>query len=138
MREPAFKRGTPIVNLRQLSIVSHEEMQDVATRLGIPTIDPGWIAANISIEGAGPVTQLPRGTIIRFASGASCYITELNTPCTFAGRLMNAKADVACDPIKFVKAARGRRGVMAMVYSEGEVAVGDAVEWISFKPELPS
>jgi hypothetical protein len=54
--------------------VSVEELSDIASRLGIAYIDPAWVAANIATEGAGPITQLPPGTLLRVSSGASIYI----------------------------------------------------------------
>ena len=78
-REPAFRRGTMLANLRQVSLVSTEELETIASRMGLARLDPGWLAANIAITGVGPITQLPRGTIIRFPSGASLYGSDLNT-----------------------------------------------------------
>src|SRR6185437_4802493 len=65
-REPAFRRGTLLANLRQVSLVSMEELNIIASRMGLQRLDPGWLAANIAIEGAGPITQIPRGTVLRF------------------------------------------------------------------------
>ena len=70
-REPAFRRGTMVANTRQLSLVSVEELSEIASRLGITHIDPAWMAANIATDGAGPITQLPPGTLLRASSGAS-------------------------------------------------------------------
>ncbi len=89
-REPAFRRGTMLANLRQVSLVSVEELEMIASRMGLARLDPAWLAANIAIEGAGPITQLPRGTIIRFPSGASLYVSDLNSPCKAAARTSSA------------------------------------------------
>lgn len=137
VREPAFARRTEIANLRQLSLVSVEELQTIAGLIGMPALEAGWLGANIAIEAAGPITQIPRGTIVRFAGRASLYVTDLNTPCTFAAKMINQQAPEPCKPQQFVKAALGRRGLVAMVYAEGSVRIGDVVEWITFKPELP-
>lgn len=139
VREPAFKRGHEIANMRQLSLVSLEELAEVAALMGVARIDPGWIAANIAIEGAGPITQFPSGTIIRFQpSQASIYVTGLNTPCTFAAKLI-AKAGryPAADTASFVRHATGRRGLVGIVYAAGVISVGDSVEAIFAQPELP-
>src|SRR3954463_6006844 len=50
-RQPAFKRGTTVANTRQLSLIGIEELKEIAARLGISSIDPGWLAANIAVEG---------------------------------------------------------------------------------------
>ena len=91
-REPAFRRGTMLANLRQVSLVSTEELATIASRMGLARLDPAWLAANIAIEGAGPITQLPRGTIIRFPSGASLYVSDLNSPCKAAANLIREHA----------------------------------------------
>ena len=140
VREPAFKRGTEIANLRQVSLVSAEELADIAQRMGITTIDPRWVAANIAIEGAGPITQFASGTVIRFLpSGASIYVTELNSPCSLAAKMI-AKAGGYDTGVtsQFVRHATGRRGLVGTVYAEGRVARGDAVEVIFTQRELPS
>lgn len=139
VREPAYKRGTEIANLRQLSLVSMEELADIARRMNLDRIEPGWLAANIALEGAGPITQLPRGTIIRFQpSGASVYVTDVNTPCSFAAKLVGQGGGYAkTQTSNFVKHALGRRGLVALVYTEGEIAVGNTVEFLLSKPELP-
>ena len=53
MREPPPSDAAP-ANTRQLSLVSVEELSDIASRLGIAYIDPAWVAANIATEGALP------------------------------------------------------------------------------------
>ncbi|MDO9382559.1 MAG: hypothetical protein Q7T86_06810 [Hyphomicrobiaceae bacterium] len=139
VREPAFKRGHEIANMRQLSLVSVEELADVAALMGVAAIDPGWVAANVAIQGAGPITQFPSGTIIRFQpSQASIYVTGLNTPCTFAAKLIGkAGRYPAADTASFVRHATGRRGLVGIVYAAGVISVGDSVETIFAQPELP-
>jgi hypothetical protein len=134
-REPAFRRGTVVSNNRQLSLVSIEELSEIASRIGLPRIDPGWLAANIAIEGAGPITQLPAGTIIRASSGASIYVSELNSPCRIAARLLAEHGGYEGDASMFVRHAIGRRGVVGFVYAVGEVEVGDRVEILLAKQQ---
>lgn len=137
-RDPAFKRGTMLANLRQVSLVSTEELATIATRMDIARLDPAWLAANIAIEGAGPITQLPRGTIIRFPSGASLYVSDLNSPCKTTANLIREHARATPEQTSsFVTHALGRRGLVAFVYSQGQVATGDAIEFLVPQPELP-
>ena len=136
-REPAFRRGTTVANTRQLSLVSVEELSDIASRLGIAYIDPAWVAANIATEGAGPITQLPPGTLLRLSSGASIYIAELNSPCRVAGRLIAQHVAYAGDASDFVAQAKGRRGVVGFVYALGTLQVGDELEVLQAKPQPP-
>jgi hypothetical protein len=137
-REPAFRSGTMLANLRQVSLVSAEELATIASRMGLSRLDPAWLAANIAIEGAGPITQLPRGTIIRFPSGASLYVSDLNSPCTDAAKLIREHARPAQQQTSsFVPHAVGRRGLVAFVYAQGQVSSGDAIEFLFPQPELP-
>lgn len=139
VRERAFKRGHQIANMRQVSVVSHEELAHIAAGLHIDAIDPGWLAANVALEGGGAITQFPAGSIIRFLpSQASLYVTGVNTPCTFAAKLIAKAGGYAPEQLKdFVRLATGRRGLVAIVYAQGSVSVGDQVEVIFAHPELP-
>ena len=138
-REPAFRRGTRLANLRQVSLVSTEELDIIAWRMGIERLDPGWLAANIAIEGAGPISQLPRGTIMRFPSGASLYVSELNSPCRAAANLIRRHGRVPEEQMsRFVQHSMGRRGLVAFVYTEGDVNAGDPIEFLFSLPELPN
>jgi len=138
-REPAFRRGTMLANLRQVSLVSTEELATIASRMGLSRLDPAWLAANIAIEGAGPISQLPRGTIIRFPSGASLYVSDLNSPCKAAANLIREHARLTKEQISpFVPHAVGRRGLVAFVYAQGRVTSGDAIEFLFAQPELPN
>ena len=138
-REPAFRRGTLLANLRQVSLVSTEELAMIASRMGLARLDPAWLAANIAIEGAGPITQLPRGTIIRFPSGASLYVADLNSPCRAAAKLIRDHARPTQErTLPFVSQALGRRGLVAFVYAQGQVSSGDAIEFLFPQPELPN
>ena len=138
-REPAFKRGTQLANLRQVSLVSMEELDIIASHMGIERLDPGWLAANIAIEGAGPITQVPRGTIILFPSGASLYVSDLNSPCNAAADLIRRHGRVPEQQTStFVRHAMGRRGLVALVYAEGDVHAGDPIEFLFQQPELPN
>ena len=137
-REPAFRRGTMLANLRQVSLVSTEELATIASRMGLARLDPAWLAANIATEGAGPITQLPRGTLIRFPSGASLYVSDLNSPCKAAAKLIREHARPAQEQtFPFVFQALGRRGLVAFAYSQGQVTTGDAIEFLFPQPELP-
>jgi len=137
-REPAFRRGMTLANLRQVSLVSTEELATIASQMRLAHLDPAWLAANIATAGAGPITQIPRGTLIRFPSGASLYVSDLNSPCKAAAKLICGHAPLPQRrPSPFVPNALGRRGLVAFVYSEGQITQGDAIEFLSPHPELP-
>ena len=76
-RQPAFRRGTTDVNTRQLSLVSVEELQAMAARLGVNHIDPGWLAANVATEGFETDNAPPPGTIPQIGQRPSNPIIAL-------------------------------------------------------------
>lgn len=128
-REPGFKRGTRLANLRQVSLVSVEELDTIAQRLSIDRIDPSWLAANIALQGAGPITDWPRGTLLRFPSGATVYVTDVNSPCSLAAKLIAWNGGYTERQIAgFVRNAVGRRGLVGLVYAPGTIRTGDALE----------
>ncbi len=46
-----FKRGTEVRNTRQVSILSVEELADIAQAMGIPEVKPEWVGANLVTRG---------------------------------------------------------------------------------------
>ena len=130
-RTPWHKAGTVIANTRQISILSLEECAEIARRLGIARVEPRLIGANLVLEGDPDLTGLAPATRLIFPSGATLFVTEENRPCRYAGQ---ALAEAFGEPrleFEFVRAAQGRRGVVAMVEREGEIATGEAVKVVA-------
>lgn len=139
-REPWYPRGTEMKNERQLSVLSVEELAQVASDMGIARIAPEWIGANLVLEGVPSLSYLPPRSLLFFRSGATLRIDGSNGPCRIAGgsiaRALDAKAPIkdgapdfeATDiAFAFVQAARMKRGLVAWVEREGEVKPGDEV-----------
>lgn len=124
-----YKRNTEVRNSRQLSILSAEELAEVASRMGIPAVRPEWVGANMVISGIPDLTLLPPSTRLQFPSGAMVVVDAENHPCRYpadimAGHHPNAKKG-------FVAAAMHKRGVVGWIEAEGVVRKGDAVTvWI--------
>src|SRR4051794_10013600 len=74
-RTPWHPRGTPIANTRHVSIVSVEECALVAEALGLDSLDPALLGANIVVDDLDGLTQLPPATRLQFPSGATIFIT---------------------------------------------------------------
>ena len=124
-RERWYKAGTPIRSGRQLSLVSVEELAEVARRMDLPMIDPAWIGANIVVAGVADFTALPWGTRIFFGDGAVLVNEGDNAPCRFAGAgIAAAYPDRRGLDMLFVKAAKDRRGIIASVERAGAAAPG--------------
>src|SRR5262245_6286423 len=66
-----YPRDTPVANTRQVSILSTEELGQVAAALDIPRLKPEWVGANVVTEGIPDLTLLPPATRLTFSSGAT-------------------------------------------------------------------
>jgi hypothetical protein len=140
-REPWYPRGTEMKNERQLSVLSVEELSQVASDMGIARIAPEWIGANLVLEGVPTLSYLPPRSLLFFKSGATLRIDGANGPCRIAGGSI-AKALGVKAPVKdgapdheatdiafgFVQAARMKRGLVAWVEREGEIRSGETVD----------
>lgn len=125
-REPWYPRGTPMRNERQLSLLSVEEMAEVAAALAIPELRPEWIGGNLLLEGVPQLSLLPPRSILMFPSGATIRIDGDNGPCRKSGAAIAANFDGRADiEFGFVKAAKYKRGILGWVEREGEIRPGD-------------
>lgn len=123
-RDPGIKRGTPVRNWRQWSAVSVEELQAIASKLGIEKIEPWMLAANLTLSGVPDFTLLPRGTEFRFDGGTILTVECENAPCMGPGKEV-AKVNPTTAPQTFVKQAMHLRGIVGVVYLPGEIKVGE-------------
>lgn len=129
-REPWYPRGTEIRNERQISIVAADELAVAAAQMGIDRIEPGWIGANLVIEGIPLLSMLPPRTQLFFEGGVTLRIDGDNGPCRIAGASIAGnfpEMDETSLALGFVKAAKRRRGVVAWVEKPGVIASGEAV-----------
>ena len=72
-REPWYPRGTEMRNERQFSILSEEELEEIAQTMGIEKVDAGWIGANLVMKGIPNLTYLPSRTLLMFDGGCLLY-----------------------------------------------------------------
>ncbi|MFM1964311.1 MAG: hypothetical protein RL134_36 [Actinomycetota bacterium] len=128
-QKEVFARGTEIRNHRQLSIVDAAELAEIASGLDIEELAPGTIADNICTSGIPHLTSLAPMSRLVFASGAVLMTGGLNTPCTIAGRMVQARYGSPAE--RFPKAAWDRRGITAWVERPGPVRAGDEVRVIA-------
>ena len=117
--------GTEIRNTRQISIISAEELAQVADLMGIPAIEPSWLGANICVSGIADFSLLPPSTRLLFSGGVSLVIDMENEPCEYPAKVI--EQHYADKGRFFVKHAFGRRGVTAWVEKQGSIATGDVV-----------
>ena len=118
-----YERGTEIRNTRQLSILSLEELAQIASSMEIDRLAPEWVSANLVLSGIPHLTQLPPSSRLIFSSGVTITVDMENGPCRFPGDVIEKY-----HPGKgkfFATKARGRRGVTGWVEREGSIKVGD-------------
>lgn len=125
-RYPFYERGTPILNTRQVSLVSIEELGHIQKALGLDYLVAGWLGANIALMNIPHLSLLPIGSRLFFSSGAVLLNSGYNPPCVGPGKIINRYfPDVPANA--FPKAAHLKRGIVAMVEREGDIADGDEV-----------
>ena len=120
-----YPKGTEIRNVRQLSVMSTEELAEIAMDCGLETFDPTHIGASLVVSGIPDFTHLPPSSRLQFPDGSSIVVDMENRPCHLPAVVINADAPGAGD--RFKAAAKDKRGVTAWVEREGHVHLGDAV-----------
>ena len=121
-----YPRNTEIRNVRQLSVVSAEELAAIAADCGLATLDPALIGASLVISGIPDFSHLPPSSRLQFPDGSAIVVDMQNRPCHLPAKVINADHPGAGD--KFKAAAKGKRGVTAWVEREGKMHLGDTVQ----------
>ncbi len=128
-REPWYPRGTEIRSGRQVSIVSIEELAEVARLMELPSLPAEWIGANLALEGLPHLSHLTPGTRLFFEGSASLVVEGANAPCRDAGRSIVRHTGGRSEfELMFPNVARELRGVVASVERAGIVRTGSDVQ----------
>ena len=117
------KRGTAIANVRQVSIVSQEEIDLIKTDMGLDHFDPAWLGANIVVEGLADFSHIPPSSRLQGENGTTLIVDMQNFPCHQIG--MTIEKDRPNQGKSFKEHAKGRRGVTAWVERPGPLTIGD-------------
>jgi MOSC domain-containing protein YiiM len=120
-----YANETPIRNTRQVSMVSVEDMAQIAENLGVGRIEPEWLGANLLVSGIPRFTEVPPSSRLIFSSGASIVVDNENEPCRYPADIVD-KHHPGTGP-RFVKAATHLRGTVGWVEREGRIEVGDTI-----------
>ena len=120
-----YETGTEIRNTRQATLLSREEMAEIAERLEIAEVKPEWLGANIVLEGIPDFTHVTPSARLIFSSGASLVVDMENHPCRFPGEVIERHHPGKGK--RFAACALHRRGVTAWVEREGPIHLGDNV-----------
>lgn len=121
-----YPRHTDIRNTRQFSVVSAEELAQIAERMGIGALDPSLLGASLVIEGIPDFTHLPPSSRLQADSGATLVVDMENRPCQLPAKGIEDR--FPGHGAAFKSAAKGRRGVTAWVEREGVLRVGQSVK----------
>jgi hypothetical protein len=121
-----YPRGTLIRNRRQVSVVAVDELAEIAEQLGLPYVEAGWLGANLLVDGVPALSALPIGSRLLFAGGAGLVCEGVNQPCRLPAEVIQAHFPRSRAQAGFVKAAYGRRGIVASVELPAPVAAGEA------------
>jgi hypothetical protein len=120
-----YKVGTKIANARQFSVLSEEELAQIAQAMGLPALDPGLLGASMVLRGIPDFSHVPPGSRLQGASGATLVVDLENRPCNVPAKGID-KVHAGYGPA-FKSAAKGRRGITAWVEAEGLLTVGDQI-----------
>ena len=124
--------GTRRRNERQWSAVSVVELEEISTALDlVEPLQAADIGANLCIEGVSELSRLPKGSLLKFPSGAELVVEEYNPPCRDMGESIAKKYQTRTGaklaPTAFSKAAKLTRGIVGVVDVPGVIAAGDEV-----------
>jgi len=103
---------------RQVSLIEREQIGEHAVALGLESIGPGVVRANIETLGINLMELVGREVEI---GTAVLFFYEPRTPCF--------KMDDICQGMK--ELMKGRQGVMAQVIQSGRISVGDEICLVS-------
>ena len=120
-----YPRDTEIRNVRQLCVVSAEEMAEVAADMGLAEMNYAWVGASLVLEGIPDLTHLPPSSRLQGPDGMTLVVDMENLPCQEPAVTI-AKA-LSGQGKGFKSAAEGKRGVTAWVEREGTLRLGDVV-----------
>jgi hypothetical protein len=128
-RQPMYPRGTEILNRRQITIVSEEELTQIADELGVEYVLPEWLGANLLVNGFPELTKLTIGSRILFPNGTGLICMGENKPCVHPGEEIQKHYETLPKlAARFVKAGYKRRGIVCAVECPGEVFEGDEIK----------
>jgi MOSC domain-containing protein YiiM len=100
---------------RQVSLIEREQISEHAATLGLQTLIPGRVLANIETKGVN--LQALVGYEVAVGE-AVLFFYEPRTPCS--------KMDKICQGLRTLM-ENARQGVMAEVVQSGTIRVGDAI-----------
>ncbi|NSY39459.1 sulfurase [Leisingera sp. ANG59] len=114
--------GTEIRNVRQLTILSEEELALIAADMGMERVDPAHLGATIVLRGIPDFTFVPPASRLQGPDGVTLTVDMENRPCVLPGR--EIEKDHTGFGARFKPAAQNRRGITAWVERPGSLMPG--------------
>jgi MOSC domain-containing protein YiiM len=132
-------KGTVRRNERQWSAVSLHELRQITRALDLrEPLLPSTLGANLCMKGVEQLSRLPKGTLLKFPSGAELCVEEYNPPCLDMGTRLTEKHQTtsgeALTTTAFSNAARLLRGIVGVVEVPGDIFPGDEVTIEVYEP----
>ena len=120
-------------NERMWSAMSVEEVAEITEEMDLAQpLTPEVLTTNLYLEGCPELTRLPKGSMLKFPSGAELIVEEANAPCLDKGtQIAESFTTNSGKPIEnttFSKVAKLKRGLLGVVEVAGDVHVGDEIE----------
>ncbi|MEM9438640.1 MAG: sulfurase [Pseudomonadota bacterium] len=119
------ERGTEIRNTRQLSVLSAEELGQIAAKMGVDGLEPYQVGASLLLRGIPDFTHVPPSSRLQGPSGVTFIVDMENRPCHLPARVIDETSPGFGG--KFRAAAEGLRGVTVSVEREGTLSLGDTL-----------
>ena len=124
--------GTIRRNERQWSAVSTEELAGIQAAMDLSeTLTATDVGANLCLQGIPELSRLPKGTVLKFPSGAELIVVEYNPPCHGMGKKLASRyttnSGKPLSSTAFSKAAKLTRGIVGVVDVAGAISAGDEV-----------
>lgn len=130
--------GTIRRNERQWSAVSLEELAEIAQTMDLSeSLSAASVGANICLSGVPNLSHLPKGSILKFPSGAELIVEEYNPPCVDMDEKIAAMHSTNSGSTipegTFLAASKYSRGVVGVIEVSGIIHVEDKVTVIPYK-----
>ena len=128
-------------NERQWSAMSEEELLKIEKTMDLKeTLTAASLGVNICFKGIPDLSLLPKGTILKFPSGAELQVEEYNPPCIEMGQKVassySTNSEKAIAETDFPKAAAFCRGVVGVVDVAGTINLDDEVIVSPYQPPV--
>lgn len=120
-----YPKNTEIRNVRQISALSVEQLNQIENNMELDTLHPEWLGANMIVSGIPDFSQVPPSSRLIAANGTSLVVDMENSPCKFPGDYIDQQ--VPGKGSTYPKSALGKRGVTLWVEHPGTLAIGDTL-----------